>query len=127
MVSSNSNRAMLASPTYGLGFRLLPEEQVSEWIMAFDFVAAGSFWEQPLEKQAESFRRFLDWLVENRHLQFGAKAPRLVCLDYWLGAQHLLAEELKQGELDPGVAAKCEAVRAYLLNADQEQNKQGSS
>ncbi|MDH7478754.1 MAG: hypothetical protein QHH02_01950 [Syntrophomonadaceae bacterium] len=114
MVPSSSNRTLLANPTYGLGFSLLPEEQVGEWILAFDFAVSDSFWEQPLKRQAESFKQFLDWLVENRHLQFGAKAPRLVCLDYWLDAQRRLAEELKQGELDPGVAAKCEVVRAYL-------------
>lgn len=110
---SKSARNLLASPTYCLGSSFLPEEQVCQWVLAFDFTAGADFWELPEEQQLARFKEFLGWLVDKQYLTLSGGSLKIISPTYWLQAQKRLADELKMEGLPAELEEKAEVVKGY--------------
>lgn len=106
--------AMLTNPTYAFGMVLEPQNEISDWVKAFNFVVPEKFWWLPLTMQLEVYHTFFQWLEENDFVIVASEAPVIVPVVDWLHTQKVIAKVNKMKQLNEEIISKAELVSAFV-------------
>lgn len=112
--SADDISTLLNNPTYAFGIVLEPQEEIADWVKAFNFVVPEKFWLLPLSMQLEIYQTFFEWLEENNHIRNASEAPTIVPIVDWLHTQKVISKVNRMKQLNDAVLHKAELVYTFV-------------